>query len=1300
MGERLRAGTPQPPKERPPPGRPSDADGGEQDEDNTRIWIGGLPDEIDEEEIREEFQRFGNIKDVRIKTKATGNTFAFVRFDHIGAAEEAQSANQSEAFGMPFIKVAWSSSSSSRAGADDGRPKPPSTLPHGKFRVTVSNLPDDMGWQQLKELGTDFAEAGKCTFARTHQDGTGVLEFQSAHDMKTAIQELDGTILPGTKRRISACQEKEKHGEGPDRGHRSRSPHRNAKTPQWNPSEVQGKFRLRIENLPEDMGWQELKELGTGYAKIGQCTFSRTNRDRTGVLEFTSEPDMKQAIRDLDGKFLSGSQTAVVAYREDRQPARASQVEVPHHSEDRWECESCGFKNVPKNEICGGGGKLGCKEPRPSNDDDDDDARVWVGGLPDGIEEDEIVSEYEKFGKISRVRVCSQRSPPFAFVHFQKLESAEEAVQTTNQQPLFGMPFVKVALKGEAPVKERARSRSPPPNKESDRWNPSEVQGKFRVRIENLPDDMQWQELKELGSGYAKEGQCTFSRTNRDRTGVLEFTSEADMLRAIRDLNGKFLSGSSTAVVAHPEGERSERKSQGEASRATASSAGASQRKEGSERWKCEGCGFENVPSNDVCGGLHGKLGCKEPRPPDDDARIWIGGLPDGILEEDIKDEFKGFGTVSTVKVCTKGKVPFAFVQFVRSKCAERAVESSNQQPMFGMPFVKVQLQGEASANDRRQRSRSPPPPPNSATQQQGEKLQGEYRVLIENLPEDMHWQVLKDLGNSYATAGQCTFSRTNKDRSGVLEFTAEKDMKHAIRQIDGQFLSGSRTRVIAYQEDKRPTGPTHTSHGESSRRNETGVRWECGCGFKNVEQNDVCGGINGKLGCKEPRPPEDDARIWIGGLPEGIQEDEIKDEYKGFGTIVSVQICFNAKPPFAFVQFVRCKAAEEAVHSTNQQPLFGMQFVKVALKREGASAKDRGHRSRSPPNRNNSSQLKGEYRVCIENLPEGMPWQDLKDLGNDHSKAGQCTFSRTNRDRTGVLEFTAEPDMKRAIRALDGGFLSGSKTAVIAYQENQKPARTSYAEGSGRNEGGAGRNDGGERWECEICGFKNVDKNDICGGGGRLGCKEPRPSEDGARVWIGGLPENIQEDEIKEEFKRFGTISGVQLRAGSEGKPPFAFLDFVKKRCAEQAAQATNQQPLFGRQWIKVVLKGAEGGSSGGKDRGKGNREEVARERRGGQQGQQHAARSRSPRRQQRPDEGKFRIVVDNLPEDMCWKELKNLGSKFASNGECTFARTNPDRSGVLEFSSAGDMKRAIEELDGRRFEGSNNRVTARQER
>jgi len=68
----------------------------------------------------------------------------------------------------------------------------------------------------------------------------------------------------------------------------------------------------------------------------------------------------------------------------------------------------------------------------------------------------------------------------------------------------------------------------------------------------------------------------------------------------------------------------------------------------------------------------------------------------------------------------------------------------------------------------------------------------------------------------------------------------------------------------------------------------------------------------------------------------------------------------------------------------------------------------------------------------------------------------------------------------------------------------------------------------------------------------------------------------------------------------------------------------------------------------------------------------------------------GNYRITIENLPLDMGWLELKDLGLEYGSS--VTFSRTYRRGSvqyGMLEFADAQDARRCVEELDGRRIEG-----------
>merc|ERR1712046_224326 len=85
-----------------------------------------------------------------------------------------------------------------------GSPPPASTLARGpppligNHRITIENIPEDMGWLELKDLGREYGSS--VTFSRTYRRGNvfyGMIEFASAKEAQRCISELDGRRLEG-----------------------------------------------------------------------------------------------------------------------------------------------------------------------------------------------------------------------------------------------------------------------------------------------------------------------------------------------------------------------------------------------------------------------------------------------------------------------------------------------------------------------------------------------------------------------------------------------------------------------------------------------------------------------------------------------------------------------------------------------------------------------------------------------------------------------------------------------------------------------------------------------------------------------------------------------------------------------------------------------------------------------------------------------------------------------------------------------------------------------------------------------
>lgn len=231
-----------------------------------------------------------------------------------------------------------------------------------------------------------------------------------------------------------------------------------------------------------------------------------------------------------------------------------------------------------------------------------------------------------------------------------------------------------------------------------------------------------------------------------------------------------------------------------------------------------------------------------------------------------------------------------------------------------------------------------------------------------------------------------------------------------------------------------------------------------------------------------------------------------------------------------------------------------------------------------------------------------------------------------------------------------------------------------------------------------------------------------------GYTVWLGGLPENIQEDAIRDKFGTYGEIYDVRLKHMGKG-PPFCFVEFATHAAADQSVRECNQQECFGSTQVKVQhastgdrrnndrndrrrsrsnrrgyggrrdSRGRGGGQPRRDSRGRGR---GRRDSRGGGRGGNNGGRrdSRGGKggnytRTQVPS-GKFKITLENLPRDMTWTELKELGRNYDSqNGgrNVTFARTyrgnNGIACGILEFRERRDAENVMDKLDGRKIHG-----------
>lgn len=208
--------------------------------------------------------------------------------------------------------------------------------------------------------------------------------------------------------------------------------------------------------------------------------------------------------------------------------------------------------------------------------------------------------------------------------------------------------------------------------------------------------------------------------------------------------------------------------------------------------------------------------------------------------------------------------------------------------------------------------------------------------------------------------------------------------------------------------------------------------------------------------------------RLFVRPFPFDVQESELNEIFSPFGPMKEVKILNG----FAFVEFEESESAAKAIDEVNGKT-FANQPLEVVY-------------SKLPPQR---------FRMILRNLPEGVAWQELKDLARENNL--ETTFSSVNTrefDGTGALEFPTEEILEEALEKLNNIEFRG---AVISVErdDNPPPIRRSNRGGFGRGgfgRGGFGR--GGPRG-----GFR--------GGFGRggFGYGGPRGGYGGSRGGFGG---------------------------------------------------------------------------------------------------------------------------------------------------------------------------------------------------
>ncbi|CAG8001165.1 unnamed protein product [Penicillium salamii] len=187
---------------------------------STRLYLGNLPRNVTKGDIEEHFSSHGSGKITEIKLMSG---FGFIEYDDQLDARDIVPAFHGSDFKGERLTVQFARGPRRKEafpGPPDrnAMPRPRRTV----FRMQISGLPET-SWQDLKDFarqsGLDvvYSETGR-------EQGRGFVEFETANDLKTAVEKLDQREFKGST--VSCVADVQTFEERPRDPYRSRSPPR------------------------------------------------------------------------------------------------------------------------------------------------------------------------------------------------------------------------------------------------------------------------------------------------------------------------------------------------------------------------------------------------------------------------------------------------------------------------------------------------------------------------------------------------------------------------------------------------------------------------------------------------------------------------------------------------------------------------------------------------------------------------------------------------------------------------------------------------------------------------------------------------------------------------------------------------------------------------------------------------------------------------------------------------------------------------------------------------------------------
>ncbi|CAJ1393766.1 unnamed protein product [Effrenium voratum] len=312
--------------------------------------------------------------------------------------------------------------------------------------------------------------------------------------------------------------------------------------------------------------------------------------------------------------------------------------------------------------------------------------------------------------------------------------------------------------------------------------------------------------------------------------------------------------------------------------------------------------------------------------------------------------------------------------------------------------------------------------------------------------------------------------------------------------------------------------------------------------------------------------------KIFVGSLPDGIQEEPVRSMFSRFGYIEELFIkqgCESGRQ-WAFVTFSSPQEAARAQEATNGNLMFegSTRPCEVNLARNQGLFGTGGMQQQAMQAMQADT---GPKKIFVGTLPEGI---DENILMDEFCKYGEVVdvFLKPNCEpgrQWGFITFASSDQARDAKASCD---------RILMLPGAERPCEVTIA----KHQGLFGQDDGAGRPAKEVAGNRmrptqapERSFHSVIGAGAPIGGGPARTRGAGGaggfeapggacKIFVGSLPDGCSEQLLRSEFSRYGRVTDIYVKQNCDPGRQWAFVTFTSAAEALQAKEATDRALLL----------------------------------------------------------------------------------------------------------------------------------------